>query len=579
MNAQVPDGQGSSGPTVDEYFESHATYWRDIYDLPTTQAEVFRHRHEAALDWMEKLPCAAGARALEIGCGAGFLSVAMAQHGYRVDAIDASAAMVALARQTAAASPVSSELTVQIGDAYALPFPNGSFDLVVAIALLPWVPRAAPAIREMARVLKPGGHLLVTADNYARLNTWLDPRYNPALTPVRERAKDVLARRGLRPTSRFPSATFHRPRFIDRMLARAGLRKVKSRTIGFGPFTFLGRALVPQRVGIELDRRLQRLADRGVPGLRSSGAHYLALARKDGLDFGPNRRFADFLSDAERFRARSRPSRLIRRPIAGTVVSLVRMFPSLPPLEARARLFTGQSMTVVLPELLSREVYLHGFFEASLTRILLSLLRPGMVVADVGAQYGYYTVLAHHLVGRAGRVFAFEPTPTTYSILKKNVAGRAGVVAEDIAAYSEPGVVRIHDFGQAHSGLNSLLPDPRVSPEAAKTLRATHVDVNAVRLDDYFAERGLSPDFVKIDVESVEIHVLRGMDRLLRGARPVISVEVGDLGVAGAGESGECIRHLEERGYRCFEYRDGGLRPVAARAKYEHDNLLFLPVT
>jgi FkbM family methyltransferase len=256
---------------------------------------------------------------------------------------------------------------------------------------------------------------------------------------------------------------------------------------------------------------------------------------------------------------------------------VVRVLPSLPPLRLRARLFTGQPFTVVLPELLSREVYLHGFFEAPLTRILLAHLRPGMVFADVGAQYGYHSVLAHRLVGRGGRVFAFEPTPATYSVLKENVAGLAGVVAEDIAAYSEPGMVRMHDFGQAHSGLNSLLAAPRVSAEEARTLRAKGFDVRAVRLDDYFAARGITPDFVKIDVESVEIHVLQGMDHLLRSARPIVSVEVGDLGIAGAGASGECIRYLEDRGYRCFEYRAGGLHPVGARARYEHDNLLFLP--
>jgi FkbM family methyltransferase len=577
MNVPIATVRGPA-PTADRYFEAHAAYWRDIYDVPTTQAEVFRDRHDAAVAWMEGLPRPAGARALDIGCGAGFLSVQMAERGYQVEAIDASEAMVALARKSAAASPFAATVNVQSGDVYALPFADGTFDLVVAIALLPWLPRTAPAIREIARVLKPGGHVLLTADNDLRLNTLLDPRYNPQLDPLRRRLKDVLVRRGLRQASVFPTARFHRRGFVDGVLGRAGLRKVAGRTIGFGPFTFAGRALVPERIGIALHRRLQRLADRRLPGLEATGAHYLVMARKSELDFGPHQHLADALSDAERFRARSRVGRFARRPAAGSVVSAFRMFPSLPPLKRRAHLFTGQPFTVVLPELLSREVYLHGFFEAPLTRILLALLRPDMVFADVGAQYGYYSVLAHRLVGRGGRVFAFEPTPTTYSVLRENVAGLPGVVAEDIAANSTAGVVRMHDFGQAHSGLNSLLPQPRVSKEEARTLRAKGFDVQSVRLDDYFAARGVDPDFVKIDVESAEIHVLTGMDRLLREARPIVSVEVGDLDVAGAGESGACIRFLEERGYRCLEYRAGGLHPVEARARYEHDNLLFVPM-
>lgn len=297
------------------------------------------------------------------------------------------------------------------------------------------------------------------------------------------------------------------------------------------------------------------------------------------LEGGPNFHLVAALSDREAFRAKSRVGRLLRRPLAGTVVLLYRRLPWIPPMRVRARLFTGQSFSVVLPELLSREVYLHGFFEAPLTRMLLSLLRPGMVFADVGSQYGYYSVLAHRLVGPTGRVFAFEPAPQTYSVLKENVAGLKNVVAENLAVYSTAGVVAIHDFGPAHSGLNSLLPQPRVAPDEASRLKPKRIDIPSVRLDDYFADRRIAPDFVKIDVESMEIHVLKSMERLLRDVRPAVSVEIGDLGVIGAGESRECVRFLLDRGYRCLEYRDGTLVPHHERATYEHDNLLFVPIS
>jgi FkbM family methyltransferase len=234
-------------------------------------------------------------------------------------------------------------------------------------------------------------------------------------------------------------------------------------------------------------------------------------------------------------------------------------------------------MTVVLPEYLSRECYLHGFFEPPLTRMLLSQLRPGMVFADVGAQYGYYSVLAQRLVGPTGRVFAFEPTPQTYSVLAQNVAGLGNVVAENLAVHSTPGVITIHDFGPAHSGLNSMLSSPRVSERAASRLRAKRFEVRCVRLDEYFAERGIKPDFVKVDVESAEIHVLRSMENLLATVRPAVSVETGDYGAAGAGQTRDCIRYLVDRGYECFEYGPGGLVPHSEKSTYGYDNLLFLP--
>jgi SAM-dependent methyltransferase len=265
---------------VDAYFEAAAAYWRDIYETPGTQAEIFRDRHAGALDWIGSLPIAPGARALEVGCGAGYLAVEMVRRGYRVDAIDSSPAMVEEARQTASAAGLRHELWVDLGDVSALAFGDSRFDLVVAIAVLPWLPQTQPAISEMARVLKPGGHLLLTADNRARLNTMLDPKFNLTLAPLRELVKTGLFRLGWYQPSAYPNPAFHRRRFIDRELARSGLIKDRSRTIGFGPFSLLGRPVVPEPLGTKLHRRLQRLADRGVPGLRATGGHYLVLARK-----------------------------------------------------------------------------------------------------------------------------------------------------------------------------------------------------------------------------------------------------------------------------------------------------------
>jgi FkbM family methyltransferase len=310
-------------------------------------------------------------------------------------------------------------------------------------------------------------------------------------------------------------------------------------------------------------------ADRGV-GLDDGG---LSVA----LDFGPNVDLAAALADCERYRSSSRAARLLRKPIPATIIALYRLLPWLPTLRVRARLFSGQTLGAILPEYLSRETYLHGFFEAPLTRILLSQLRPGMVFADVGAQFGYYSVLAEGLVGPTGRVFAFEPTPTTYSILRENVSGFRNVVAENLAVYSSAGVLTLHDFGGAHAGLNSVLPHPRVAREEAERLQGRRFEARSVRLDDYFGERGIKPDFVKIDVESAEIYVLRGMEDLLANVRPAVSVETGDYGWTGAGATRECIRFLLERGYQCFEYGAGRLMPHRQKSSYGYDNLLFLP--
>jgi 2-polyprenyl-3-methyl-5-hydroxy-6-metoxy-1,4-benzoquinol methylase len=266
---------------VNAYFQSASSYWEDIYASGSVQGKVYRERQAAALAWIESLDLQPEARVLEIGCGAGFLSVALAQRGLRVQAIDPAEAMVELARQHAMESGTAELLSVELGDVCALAFEDGCFDLVVALGVIPWLERPELAIQEMARVTRPGSHVILTADNRGGLIVLLDPWYNPAFRPLRLLVRGTRARlRPHLPPSGAPAATFHSRRFIDEALASAGLAKTSGKTLGFGPFTFLGRRVLPEALGLVLHHRLQRLADRGVPVLRSMGVFHFVLARK-----------------------------------------------------------------------------------------------------------------------------------------------------------------------------------------------------------------------------------------------------------------------------------------------------------
>jgi ubiquinone/menaquinone biosynthesis C-methylase UbiE len=277
ISVQVPGQQEQ----VNAYFQSQSSFWKNIYTSDDVYAQIHRDRHAAALAWIDSLTLAPGSPVLEIGCGAGFMAIALAQRRLHVQAIDSAEAMIEQACRNVAESGVTDLLSLDIGNVYSLAFADGSFDLVVALGVIPWLGQPELAIQEMARVTKPGGHIIFSADNRIRLNALLDPLLNPLLAPLKRSVKAALDRVGLRRlSSKDIGATFHSRRFIDRAVMHASLAKSKSMTLGFGPFTFFRRTIIPEPFGTRLHLRLQSLVDRGVFGLRSTGAHYLIQARK-----------------------------------------------------------------------------------------------------------------------------------------------------------------------------------------------------------------------------------------------------------------------------------------------------------
>jgi ubiquinone/menaquinone biosynthesis C-methylase UbiE len=260
---------------VNRHFDSTAAYWDGVYRGEDLQGRIYQARQRAVLGYVQAAGLDADAEVLEIGCGAGHLTTGLAELAPRVQAVDASEGMVYSAAGRVREAGLQERVQLRVADVHALPFESERFSLVVAVGVIPWLHSPGGGVAEMARVLRPGGELIVTADNRARLISFTDPRAILALTPLKrvydKRQKD----RGVA-TSRLDF-----PRRIDEMLSGAGLRPVARRTIGFGPLSFLGRPIFSDRRGVRINSRLQALADRGVPGVRWTGWHYVVRAIKE----------------------------------------------------------------------------------------------------------------------------------------------------------------------------------------------------------------------------------------------------------------------------------------------------------
>jgi len=160
-----------------------------------------------------------------------------------------------------------------------------------------------------------------------------------------------------------------------------------------------------------------------------------------------------------------------------------------------------------------------GRWEPGVTRLIETVLEPGMTVVDVGAHIGYFSLLAARQVGPTGRVYAFEPAPENYGLLVRNIA---------LNGYQH--IVPVRKAVSDHEGVDTffLHPDSVAHSLQAQTfgrVQAT-MEVDTTTLDRFFAAQGWLPvHLVKLDAEGAEPAVLDGMAELVarnRGLRLIL---------------------------------------------------------
>ena len=275
----TPGGHDVSYDTlVEQHFRCTLPYWEQIYAEKTVYGRIYQERARRALACVDDVGLSSGAPVLEIGCGPGVIATAMARKGLAVWAVDRLQEMIERTNAMAHRAGVGSRVVAHVGHINDVPFADAMFDLVVLIGVSEWLVSMTGPLREISRVLKPGGHLIISADNNWPLHQILDPLFNPALKPLKRRVGHVLRSVGLRTRQpRFHAYSLSR---FDDELARAGFHKIAGQTFGFGPFTLCSRRLLNEDFGWKLHLRLQQLADAGLPLLRSAGLVYLVRARK-----------------------------------------------------------------------------------------------------------------------------------------------------------------------------------------------------------------------------------------------------------------------------------------------------------
>jgi FkbM family methyltransferase len=164
--------------------------------------------------------------------------------------------------------------------------------------------------------------------------------------------------------------------------------------------------------------------------------------------------------------------------------------------------------------------YFEGGGEPEVQAALQRYLRPGMIFYDIGANIGFFSLLAARIIGKEGRVIAFEADPEIAARFRLHVTRNdfRAISVEEKAVWSEPGTVFFARTDPATS------PDRGLGHVAANGAGDT-IQVSAVCLDEY-VRTGPAPDFLKCDVEGAEVEVFRGAQRLLTEKRPIVLCEM-----------------------------------------------------
>jgi FkbM family methyltransferase len=222
---------------------------------------------------------------------------------------------------------------------------------------------------------------------------------------------------------------------------------------------------------------------------------------------------------------------------------------------------------------IAREVCFTRRYEPQETALLAVLLRAGMTFVDVGANWGYFSLLAAGRLGPGGRVVSLEPDPRLFALLRANLDrnGLASVVARQAAAADAVGTLRLAAFDEdaGNWGLSRLTDRP-----AAETFA-----VAAVPLDGLMDELGVGHvDLLKMDIEGAEDLALDGMrDGLWRCRYRRLLLEVHPALLAERGRTAQDVfARLEGAGYRAWriDHSPAATRRAAYAAVVEPISLL-----
>lgn len=248
--------------------------------------------------------------------------------------------------------------------------------------------------------------------------------------------------------------------------------------------------------------------------------------------------------------------------------------------------FFDKPIKVLLPS--GMDIYLSGGkthdSELRLAKYLIINLKLNSCFIDVGAHFGYFTLLASELVGASGKVFSFEPSGI-FSLLKENTFNSSNISLFKEAVSNENSELSFYEFPTLYSEYNTLSVDQFQNEKWIQKNKPVQVTVHSTTLDTFIEDQKIYPSIIKIDVEGAELNVIRGALKTLQHSSPILIMEfihhkrVGDNYI-------NANQLMLNSGYQShLILNDGSLKSVSEVNEYlnknnlESENIVYLKIS
>lgn len=191
------------------------------------------------------------------------------------------------------------------------------------------------------------------------------------------------------------------------------------------------------------------------------------------------------------------------------------------------KLFYGKKMNIALPA--STDIYLTGgkshSSEIRLAKFIINNLNNSNHFLDVGAHFGYFTLLASEIVGANGMVLSFEPANKSHELLVGNVSSLTNTRVYQKAVSNSLEPITFFEFPNLYSEYNTSDTSQFESENWYNSSKPNKVVVNATTIDEITKDKIFNPTIIKIDVEGAEYNVISGGLTYLKSHSPQIVME------------------------------------------------------